>query len=107
MKKVLVVENQIDLRELLEATLESDEIEVVDAHEVTAKDVARSIRPDLIILDVSISTSAIKRDPDFRDIPILIFARQKDSEAVNTDDNFIELLRPRELINKVYETLTL
>jgi CheY-like chemotaxis protein len=107
MKKVLVVENQIDLRELLDATLESDEIEVVDAQEVTAKDVARSIHPDLIILDVSISTSAIKHDPDFKDIPILIFARQKSSEAVNTDDNFIELLRPHALLNKVYSALTL
>lgn len=106
MKRVMVVENQLDLRELLDATLKSDEIEVVDAQEATARDVARRIHPDLIILDISISTSAIKRDPDFRDIPILIFARQKNAE-VRTDDNFIELIRPGALINKVYETLTL
>lgn len=72
MKRVLIVEDQMDIRELIRMTLE---IEDLDIHEAENGDeglaLAQRIQPDLILLDIMMPGSLdgfavcdrVKRDP--------------------------------------------
>lgn len=84
--KILIVDDDIDYAEALRATLESEQYTVVtaaDRGEGMKK--IRADRPDLVILDVMMSTwqdgfemsRELKKDPDFKDIPILILTAVK------------------------------
>ena len=53
MKKVLIVEDQADVRELIRVTLEFEPYELHEAVDGTAGwSVAQQVKPDLILLDV-------------------------------------------------------
>jgi len=84
--KILIVDDDIDYAEALRATLESEQYTVVtaaDRGEGMKK--IRADSPDLVILDVMMSTwqdgfemsRELKKDPDFKDIPILILTAVK------------------------------
>ena len=78
-KRILVVEDQADLRGVLRDLLTGSGYEVVEAAdggEGVAK--AKSERPDLILMDIQLpvldgyeTTRQIKADPDFKAIPII------------------------------------
>jgi two-component system, OmpR family, phosphate regulon response regulator PhoB len=53
MKRVLIVEDQADIRKLIRMTLEFEDYEIHEANDgATGLRVARSIKPDLMLLDV-------------------------------------------------------
>ncbi len=53
MKKILVVDDQQEIRDLLEVTLRVSDFEIIQAETgESAIDIARKEKPDLIIMDV-------------------------------------------------------
>ena len=79
MRTILVVEDQEDNRQILRDLLGSAGFRMVEAHDgVQALTVARSQRPDLILMDIQLplvdgyqATRSIKRDPELKHIPII------------------------------------
>jgi two-component system cell cycle response regulator DivK len=78
-RTILVVEDQEDNRQILRDLLGSAGFRMVEAHDgEQALLVARSQRPDLILMDIQLpildgyeATRAIKRDPDLKHIPVI------------------------------------
>jgi two-component system, cell cycle response regulator DivK len=78
-KTILVVEDQEDNRQILRDLLSSAGFRMIEAHDgQQALTVARSERPDLILMDIQLpivdgyeATRNIKRDPELRHIPVI------------------------------------
>lgn len=76
---LLLVEDNEDNRIIYSTVLRHVGYEVVEAHDgQQAIDLARSVRPDLILMDISIpridgweATRILRRDPETREIPII------------------------------------
>src|ERR1700735_3852034 len=78
-KTILVVEDQEDNRQILRDLLGSAGFRMIEAHDgEQALVVARSQRPDLILMDVQLPLvdgaeppRSIKRDPELRHMPVI------------------------------------
>lgn len=89
-KKILVVDDERDLVELIGMNLQRNGYEVVSAHDGTmGLELARKTRPDLIILDVMMPglsgrdvTMALKSDPDMQNIPILMLTAKTEETDI-------------------------
>ena len=89
-KKILVVDDERDLVELIGMNLQRNGYEVVPAHDgATGLDLARKLKPDLLILDVMMPglsgrdvTTALKRDPDTDNIPLLMLTAKTDETDI-------------------------
>lgn len=120
MKKILIVDDQLQIRELVEVTLRTGEYEVLQADSgEKAVEIAKSEKPDLIIMDIMMpgefdgleATRILKNDPETKEIFVLIltakgqqFDRKKGTEA-GADDYFSKPFSPLDLIKKVEEVL--
>ena len=79
MKTILVVEDQEDNRQILRDLLGSAGFRTIEAHDgAQALTVARSQRPDLILMDIQLplvdgyeATRSIKREPELKHIPVI------------------------------------
>jgi two-component system, cell cycle response regulator DivK len=79
MRTILVVEDQEDNRQILRDLLGSAGFRIVEAHDgAQALTVARSQRPDLILMDIQLplvdgyeATRSIKREPELKHIPVI------------------------------------
>ena len=91
-KKILVIDDDVDFTKSVQFILESQKYDVSTAH--NSKDgMGRLLRyrPDLLILDIMMATTLegygmahkIKKDPAFKDLPILILTGMKDAIGVN------------------------
>ena len=90
--KILIVEDDPDFTKALKVTLESEQYAVVTAADRTeGMEKIKNDKPDLVILDVMMSTWSdgfemsreLKKDPQFKDIPILILTAVKDRTDIN------------------------
>jgi two-component system, cell cycle response regulator DivK len=90
-KRILVVEDQEDLRGVLRDLLSGSGYEMLEAKDGQAGvDQAKAERPDLILMDIQMpvmdgyeATRQIKTDPDLKSIPIVAvssFAMKGDEE---------------------------
>ena len=90
-KRILVVEDQEDLRGILRDLLASSGYEMLEAADGQAGvDKAKADKPDLILMDIQMpvmdgydATRRIKADPDLKPIPIVAvssFAMKGDEE---------------------------
>jgi two-component system, cell cycle response regulator DivK len=78
-KTILVVEDQEDNRQILRDLLASSGFLMIEAHDgEQALAMARSQRPDLILMDIQLpvvdgyeATRSIKRDPELKHIPVI------------------------------------
>jgi len=120
MKRILIVDDQVEVRELVEVTLRSDDYQVFQAKsgEETIE-IARSVRPDLIIMDIMMpggmdgleATRALKSDPETKgSIIIMLTAKGQEADKkiglqAGADDYFVKPFSPLELIEKVEEVL--
>ena len=84
--KILVVDDDPDFTETLKVILESKQYAVVTAADRTeGMEKIRTDKPDLVILDVMMSawqdgfemSRELKKDPQYKDIPILILTAVK------------------------------
>ena len=121
MKKILIVDDQSEVRELVEVTLRIGPYEILQASSGDeALTITRSERPDLVLLDVMMPNSSvdgfdvcrqIKSDPATRNIcVVMITARGQEADLeigrqAGADDYFTKPFSPLQLMNKVEEIL--
>ena len=121
-KKIIIIDDDIDLVEAMRITLESADFEVIDAQDgIKGLEKIRAENPDLIILDVMMGAQdegffvayEIRKDPSIADIPIIMltavgqetgfkFNKEKDEEFLPVNeflekpvdpDNLVELVK--------------
>ena len=118
-KRILVIEDQEDNRQILRDLLTNADFEVTEA-ENGEDGVAAAVaqRPDLILMDIQLplldgyeATRRIKADPALRAIPIIVitsYALSGDDDkarAAGCDAYFSKPFSPRQLLAKVREYL--
>lgn len=120
MRKILIVDDQPLIRQLLEATLESNEYELIMAGDgAQALELARRKSPDLVILDVVLPGGAdgfdvcrqIKSDRATRSARIIMLSAQADDAfrkqgmEAGADDYITKPFSPLQLLDRVSELL--
>jgi CheY-like chemotaxis protein len=90
--KIVIADDDPDIRESLQAILESQQYTVVTAVDKTdGLEKIRAEKPDLAILDVMMSTwedgfemsRELKKDPQFKDMPILMLTGIKHETGID------------------------
>jgi len=79
--KILVVDDEPDVVEVIGHTLEGDEFEVLRAYDgISALDVVEAEKPDLVLLDIMMPMMSgyevceqLKANPVTQDIPVICF----------------------------------
>jgi two-component system cell cycle response regulator DivK len=118
-KRILVVEDQEDLRGILRDLLVSSGYEMLEAGDGRAGvDMAKAEKPDLILMDIQMpvmdgydATRAIKGEPDLNPIPIVAvssFAMKGDEEkarAAGCDHYITKPYSPMQLLKLVRSLL--
>lgn len=88
MRKILIVEDHADIRRLIRMTLEFEEFEIHEAPDaLSGWDMVRSLRPDLVLLDVMMPgrltgldlCRAIRADPALEDLPVVVLSARGSS----------------------------
>ncbi len=119
MAKLLIIEDEADIRELISFNLEMSGYDVIKSRDgEEGLSTARSEKPDLIILDLMLPgmdglkvCSHLKKDQDTKDIPIIMLtARSEDDDIINglekgADDYITKPFSPRILIARVKAAL--
>lgn len=120
MKTILIVDDQVEVRELVDVTLRVENYKIIQAgNGKEAVETARKERPDLIILDVMMpgeidgleAARRIRKDPSTADCYIVMLTakgQRADRQAgfnAGADDYFVKPFSPLELIQKVEEML--
>lgn len=90
-KKILLADDEEDIKAIVQLFLESKGYEVVTAFDgLAAIDLAQSEKPDLILLDVMMPVvngyevcSRLKADEATRDIPVVMLSAMAQSESVD------------------------
>jgi CheY-like chemotaxis protein len=116
MKKILIVDDQLEVRELVEVTLRVGDYHILKAQSgEEAIAVVKAEQPTLIIMDIMMpggmdgleATRILKNDPETQNCKIIMLTakgQQSDIErglAAGADDYFIKPFSPLELIKKV------
>ncbi len=120
MKKILIVDDQMEVRRLVEITHRVEDYQILQAESgEKAIEIVKTENPDLIIMDIMMpggtngleATRILKNDPETKDSIIIMLTakgqeadREKGFEA-GADDYFIKPFSPLELIKKVEEVL--
>ncbi len=120
MKKILIVDDQLGVRKLMEATLRVKDYQIFQAKSgEEAIEIAKAEKPELIIMDIIMpggmdgleATRILKNDSETKECIIIILTfkdQQADQEAgleAGADDYFSKPFSPLELIKKVDEVL--
>jgi len=117
--KILIAEDSATIRRLVAARLAADGYDVVEAADgEEALDLARSNRPDLLILDKVMPkldgfevVRALREDPATRKVPIVMLTAQTSEEDVlgglglGVEEYMPKQFSPRELSARVRRTL--
>ncbi|CAM3785613.1 response regulator transcription factor [Roseateles saccharophilus] len=120
MKRVLIVEDQADIRKLIHMTLEFEAYEIHEAADgATGLRLAQALRPDLMLLDVMMPgeldglqvCQRIKSDPELAHIKIVLLtargqARDREAGAkAGAEEYLVKPFSPLQLIDTI-ERLT-
>ena len=120
MKKILIVDDQVEIRDLVEITLRVSDYNILKASSgEDAIEIAEKEKPDLIIMDImmpgkidGMEAARILKNNDKTRESIIIFLSAKDQEvdieagkAVGASGYFVKPFSPLVLINKVEESL--
>lgn len=121
MKRVLIVEDQADIRKLIRMTLEFEAYEIHEAADgAQGLRLARALKPDVVLLDVMMPgeldglqvCQAIKADAATRDMKVVLLTARgqaRDREAgqlAGADEYLVKPFSPLQLIDTI-ERLTL
>ena len=117
MRKILIVDDKADVRQLVRVTLEMEEVEFLEADSgVQGLALAQAELPHLIILDVMMPGALdgfqvceqLKRDLSTKAIVIILLtargqdADRKRAQEVGANAHLIKPFSPRELLDVVY-----
>lgn len=120
MKKVLIVEDQADIRELIRMSLELADYEIHEAEDGDqGLQMINRIQPDLVLLDVMMPGSLdglavckrVKSDPSKRRIKVVMLsARNQASDrqaglSAGADDYLMKPFSPRQLMQSVAKVI--
>jgi DNA-binding response OmpR family regulator len=119
MAKVLIADDQANMRALVRLTLETGRFEIFEAHDGDAAlEVARRERPDLVFLDWTMpGTSGVEVCRALRDDPatagariVMLTARSQSedretAQAMGADDYITKPFSPIQLLEKVRDVL--
>ena len=120
-KRILVVEDQMDNRQILRDLLTSVGFNLVEAEDgAQGVAAAETHRPDLILMDIQMpvldgyeATRRIKANPELKAIPIIVvtsYALSGDEEkarAAGCDDYITKPYSPRQLLAKIQRAFAL
>lgn len=118
-KRILVVEDQEDNRQILRDLFDSVGIAMIEAHDgEAAVRLAASERPDLILMDIQLpvldgyeATRQIRANPALKAIPIIVvtsYALSGDEDkalAAGCDSYVAKPYSPRQLLAKIRQLL--
>ena len=114
-KRILVVEDQPDSRQIIRDMVAGTDYEIAEAEngEEALAAIAKQ-RPDLILMDIQLpimdgytATRLIKTDPALRSIPIIavtsyaLAVEEKKARAAGCDDYVTKPFSPRQLLAKI------
>ncbi len=125
-KKIMIIDDDIDLVEAMRITLETDNYEVIDAQEgQKGLEILKKEKPDLLILDVMMGTLdegfhiayQIRNDEEIKDIPILMvtavgaqtgfeFDMQRDEDFLPVNEFIEKPVNPQVLLDTVKRNLS-
>lgn len=125
-KKIMIIDDDIDLVETMRITLESENYEVIDAQEgQKGLEILKKEKPDLLILDVMMGTLdegfhiayQIRNDEGIKDIPILMitavgaqtgfeFDMQRDEDFLPVNEFIEKPVNPKVLLDTVKRNLS-
>jgi CheY-like chemotaxis protein len=126
-KKIMIIDDDIDIVEVMRITLESDGYDVIDAQEgQKGLEILKKEKPDLLILDVMMGTLdegfhiayQIRNDEDIKDIPILMitavgaqtgfeFDMQRDEDFLPVNAFIEKPVNPQVLLDTVKRNLSI
>jgi len=118
-KKILIVDDEPFLREIVAAQLKAEGYDIIQATDgLEGLEKAKKENPDLIILDIMLPKmngyeicGALKSDSKYNNIPIILFsakAQEQDKnlgEKVGADAYITKLFGAKELVTKVKELI--
>ena len=124
-KKIMIIDDDIDLVEAMRITLESDGYDVIDAQEgQKGLEILKKEKPDLLILDVMMGTLdegfhvayQIRNDEEIKEIPILMitavgaqtgfeFDMQRDEDFLPINEFIEKPVNPQVLLDTVKRNL--
>jgi CheY-like chemotaxis protein len=120
MKKILIIEDQPEIRLLLRATLEADDCEIAEARNAQEGwDEALRSRPDLVLLDIMMPGGIdglelcrrLKADPATREIKVILVSARghrndmKIGREAGADDYLLKPFSPQRLQESVERLL--
>jgi len=120
MKKILIVDDQKEVRELVEITLRSGDYKILQAKNAReAIETVEAEKPDLVIMDIMMpgdmdgleATRLLKENPQTKDSKIIMLTAKGQTTdldegfKVGADGYFIKPFSPLDLINKVEEMI--
>jgi two-component system, OmpR family, phosphate regulon response regulator PhoB len=120
MHRVLIVEDQTDIRKLIRMTLEFEDFEIHEASDgALGLSMARAIKPDIVLLDVMMPGELdglqvchhIKQDPATRHIKVVLLTARgqaRDREAgkeAGADEYLVKPFSPLQLIETIERLL--
>jgi two-component system phosphate regulon response regulator PhoB len=119
MQRILIVEDERDIADLVGFNLERAGYQVLKAHDgITGAEMAIHQRPDLVILDLMLPGKdgygvfkEIRRDSRSRDIPVILLTARAQTEdriqglEAGADDYLTKPFSPKELMLRVQAAL--
>ncbi len=120
MKKILIVDDQVEIIELVDATIRMEDYQIIKGKSgKDAVDIAKAEKPDLIIIDVKMpgeidgfeATRIIKNDPETKNCALILMSgkdQKTDFEKglkAGADDYIVKPFDPDNLVKKVKEFL--
>jgi CheY-like chemotaxis protein len=119
-KKILVVDDEKDLRHLLKWFFESKGYEVFEAADgMQSLKLIKKVKPDLVLLDIMMPgmdgwevSRQVKEDPALQDVPISMLSVRSSPEDVNKSKEYahadVHISKPIDfyMLNKTVSTLT-
>ena len=116
MQKILIVEDHADIRRLIRMTLEFEAFEIHEAADAqTGWDMARALRPDVLLLDVMMPgpingldlCRAVKADPALVGVPVVMLSARGSSTdreagiAAGADAYLVKPFSPMQLLELI------
>ena len=120
MKKILIVDDQEEIRRLVDITLKVENYQILQAESgEEAIEIVKAEKPDLIIMDIMMpggidgleATRILKNDPETKECLIIMLTakgqsyEREDGLAAGADDYFAKPFSPLVLIKKVEELI--
>lgn len=117
--KILLVDDDPDIIELLEYNLKKEGYETTSATDgIQAVEVAKTFKPDLILLDVMMprqdgieTARQLRQLPDFKDTYIIFLTARAEEYTevaafdVGADDYIVKPIKPRALVSRIKAVL--